>query len=95
MEIQDIITAEQLRQDQQEVFEDVLTSDTPKVIIYAGEPALVLMNAATYRAQLTRLALLEKIMTGQKDIEAGRVVTNEQIITELQQRLSGTTEAQP
>jgi len=94
MEIQDIITAEQLRQDQQEVFEDVLTYNTPKVIIYVGEPALVLMNAETYRTQITRLALLEKIMVGQKDIEAGRVVTHEQIIAELQQRLSGTTEAQ-
>ncbi len=93
MEIQDIITAEQLRQEQAEVFEDVLTSNVPKVIIYEGQPSLVLMDAETYRAQITRLTMLEKIVAGRKDIEMGRIVTNEQIINELQQRIDATPEA--
>lgn len=92
MEIQDIITAEQLHQDQDGVFEDILSTNAPKVIIYEGQPSLVLMDADTYRTQITRLAILEKIIAGRKDVEEGHVVTNEQIIAELQQRIDATTE---
>ena len=93
MELQDIITAAQLHDNQDGVFEDILTSNAPKVIIYEGQPSLVLLDVATYRAQVTRLMLLEKIMAGRKDVEAGRVIPNDQIITELQQRMSGIAEA--
>jgi hypothetical protein len=74
MELQDIITAAQLHDNQDGVFEDILTSNAPKVIIYEGQPSLVLLDVATCRAQVTRLVLLEKIMAGRKDVEAGRVI---------------------
>jgi PHD/YefM family antitoxin component YafN of YafNO toxin-antitoxin module len=88
MELQDIITAEQLRQDQDEVFADVLASATPKVIIYEGQPSLVLIGAESYQAQVTRLAILAKMIAGRKDVEAGRVISNDQVIAELQERIN-------
>ena len=88
MELQDIITAEQLRQDQDEVFADVLASAAPKVIIYEGQPSLVLMGAEAYQAQVTRLAILEKLIAGRKDIEAGRVIPNDQVIGGLHERIN-------
>ncbi|MBP7687968.1 MAG: hypothetical protein KA765_08675 [Thermoflexales bacterium] len=86
MELQDIITADQLHDNQTSVFEDVLASNAPKVIIFEGQPALILLDAQTYRTQATRLALLEKIVAGRKDVEAGRLVPNDQIMAELEQR---------
>ena len=90
MEIQDIITAEQLRQAQDEVFDDVLGSATAKVIIYEGQPSLVLVGAESYQAQLERLANLEKNITGRKHLEAGRVIPNDQVMRELQDRIDAT-----
>jgi PHD/YefM family antitoxin component YafN of YafNO toxin-antitoxin module len=91
--LRDVITAEKLRTDQDEVFEEVLASSQPKVIIYDGEPALILISAASYQAQLTRLAIVEKLAAGRKDIEAGRVVSNEQVMAELQAKIIETNNA--
>jgi PHD/YefM family antitoxin component YafN of YafNO toxin-antitoxin module len=93
--LRDVITADKLRSEQTAVFDEVLASAQPKVIIYEGEPALVLVSAASYQAQLTRLAIMEKIAAGRKDIDEGRVVTNDQVIAELQAKINETQMAIP
>jgi PHD/YefM family antitoxin component YafN of YafNO toxin-antitoxin module len=91
--LQDVITAESLAQRQVEVFEDILTSSVPKVIIYEGQPAFLLIRASDYQAQLARLSILEKMLAGREDVQAGRVVPNDQVITELQNRIQADGEA--
>ena len=91
--LRDVITADKLRTEQDEVFEEVLASSQPKVIIYEGEPALVLVSAASYQAQLTRLAIIEKMIAGRQDVDAGRVVSNDQVIAELQAKITETNNA--
>ena len=88
--LRDVITAEKLRTDQDEVFDEVLASSQPKVIIYEGEPALILVSAVAYQAQLTRLAIIEKLAAGRKDLEAGRVVPNDQVMADLQAMITET-----
>ena len=64
-----VITAEQLRANQDSVFEDVLTSAQPKVVIFEGEPSIMLVSTSDYKAQMNRLAIVEKIIESQ--YEAG------------------------
>ena len=91
--LRDVITADELRQEQDAVFDDLLATANPKIIIYEGTPAIVLVTAALYQEQLTRLAILEKMMAGRKDIEAGRVVPNTQVIDKLKGLIAETTKA--
>ena len=88
----DVITAQKLHDDQDEVFDDVLSSRQPKVIVYENQPSLVLMSAEVYRVQIERLIILAKIEEGRKAVKEGRVVSNDVVIADLQ-RMMAETEA--
>jgi hypothetical protein len=47
------------------------------------------INAAE-QLQLIKEAILEKIDTGRKDVEAERVIPNDQVLRELQDRIDAT-----
>lgn len=88
--LNDVITAEKLRVDQAAVFDDVLASRQPKIIVYDNQPSLILISAETYKAQLERLVILAKIETGRQNIREGNTVTNDQVIGDLQRMIAAT-----
>ena len=88
--LNDVITAEELRVDQAAVFDDVLASRQPKIIVYDNQPSLILISAETYKAQLERLVILAKIETGRQNVREGNTVTNDQVISDLQRMISET-----
>ena len=49
------------------------------------------ISAASYHAQLTHLVIIEKMMAGRKDIEAGRIVSNDLVLAELQEKIKATS----
>ena len=63
----DVITAQKLHDEQNEIFEDVLASKQPKIIVYENQPSLVLISAAVYKAQIERLIILAKAEKGRKE----------------------------
>ena len=81
--LNDVITADDLVQHANDVFDDVIASASPKIIIHDGKPSIVLVSAAMYQAQLERLIIMQKIEAGRRDVEAGRVVPHEQVVAEL------------
>ncbi len=88
--LNDVITAERLRTDQDAIFDDVLTSKQPKIIVYENQPSLILISAEIYKAQLERLTLLAKIETGRQNVREGNTVSNDQVINDLQRMINET-----
>ena len=88
---QDVITSEDLANETQQVFDDMLTSAQPKLVIYEGKPSFVIVSSEVYQAQLERLAILEKLERARQDSAAGRVMPHEQAMSEVRQRLAKTS----
>jgi PHD/YefM family antitoxin component YafN of YafNO toxin-antitoxin module len=89
---QDVITSEELASGTQQVFDDMLTSAQPKLVIYEGKPAFVIVSSELYQAQLERLAILEKLERARQDSAAGRLIPHEQVMNDVRQKLAkGTT----
>ena len=87
----DVITAEKLQTEQNEVFDDVLSSRQPKIIVYENQPSLVLISAAVYKAQIERLIILAKVEEGRKAAREGRVVSNDVVMADLQRMIAETS----
>jgi PHD/YefM family antitoxin component YafN of YafNO toxin-antitoxin module len=87
---QDVITSEDLANETQQVFDDMLASSQPKLVIYEGKPSFVIISSEVYQAQLERLAILEKLERARQDSQAGRVMPHEQVMKEARQRLANT-----
>ena len=88
--LNDVIAAERLRTDQDAIFDDVLTSKQPKIIVYENQPSLILISAEIYKAQRERLTLLAKIETGRQNVREGNTVSNDQVINDLQRMINAT-----
>ena len=71
---QGIITVTDLRRDISKVIGQLETERQFKIITQRGRPVAVLVDAVSYQAQQERLALLEKILVGERAIKEGRVV---------------------
>ena len=63
----------------QELIEQVRVSRCPLVITRDGQPAVVLVEAQAYDEQQRRLALMERIIQGEKDFAEGRTHTQEEV----------------
>jgi prevent-host-death family protein len=63
----------------QELIEQVRVSQCPLVVTKDGQPAVVLIEARAFEEQQQRLALMERIIRGEKDLAEGRTHTQEEV----------------
>jgi prevent-host-death family protein len=63
----------------QEFIERVRVSRCPLVVTADGQPAVVLIEARAFEEQQQRLALMERIIQGEKDLAEGRTHTQEEV----------------
>jgi prevent-host-death family protein len=63
----------------QELIEQVRVSRCPLVVTKDGQPAVVLIEARAYDEQQRRLALMERIIQGERDLAEGRTHTQAEV----------------
>lgn len=61
-----------------EIISELSEDRDPVLITQHGRPAAYLVDVETYEALNQRLAVMEVIARGERDIEEGRVLTHEQ-----------------
>jgi prevent-host-death family protein len=71
----------------QGLIEQVRVSRCPLVITRDGQPAVVLVEAQAYEEQQRRLALMERIVQGERDFAEGRTHTQEEVEALLEEWL--------
>jgi PHD/YefM family antitoxin component YafN of YafNO toxin-antitoxin module len=65
-----------------------LHADKTVQISEGGAPVAYLVDAETFRETIDRLAVLDAIAIGQKDMDEGRVLTHEQVKARMAKWLS-------
>nr|WP_155440366.1 type II toxin-antitoxin system Phd/YefM family antitoxin [Pseudoduganella ginsengisoli] len=66
-----------------EIVKDISESREPMLITQNGEAKLVVMDVRTYEEQEQTLALLKILALGNKEIEAGRFRSAEDVFAEM------------
>ena len=79
----------ELNEQSQQLVEQVRAEKRPLVITRDGQAAAVLVEAREYEQQLRRLALMERILEGERDFAEGRTHSQEEVEALLDQWLDG------
>ncbi len=79
----DIIPLGQFKAQAASIIEDLRTRGNQLVITQNGRPACVVMSPAEFDIMRERQAFLEAVAHGMADVEAGRVVSDEELGTHL------------
>jgi prevent-host-death family protein len=75
----DVLSFSSLEEPTQQLVEQVQTTKCPVVITRDGKAAAVLVEAQEYELHLRKLALMERIMRGKREIADGRFYTQEEV----------------
>ena len=75
----DVLSFSALDEPTQRLVEQVQATRCPVVIARNGKAAAVLVEAQEYELQLRKLALMERIMRGKREIAEGRFHTQEEV----------------
>lgn len=75
----DVLSFSALDEPTQQLVEQVQATGSPVVIVRDGKAAAVLVEAQEYELHLRKLALMERIMRGKREIAEGRFSTQEQV----------------
>jgi prevent-host-death family protein len=71
------VTELKLRAD--ELLSDLERDKEPILITSQGVPSAYLVDVVTYEFQQTRIAILEGILKGERDIAEGRTLTHQEV----------------
>ena len=75
----DVLSFSALDEPTQQLVEQVQATGCPVVIVRDGKAAAVLVEAQEYELHQRKLALMERIMCGKREIAEGRFSTQEQV----------------
>ncbi len=75
----DVLSFSALDEPTQQLVERVQATRCPVVIAKEGKAAAVLVEAQEYELHLRKLALMERIMRGKREIAEGRFYTQEEV----------------
>lgn len=81
--VEDVVPVSDLRTKAAQIIDRVHQTRQPVLVTQRGRSAAVLLDVAEYQRQQRRMALLEHIALGKRDVAAGRTYTQEQIEAEL------------
>jgi prevent-host-death family protein len=76
---QDVLPLSALDELARQIVEQVQTTKCPVIIAKDGRAAAVLVEAQEYELHLRKLALMERIMRGKREIAAGHFHTQEEV----------------
>jgi PHD/YefM family antitoxin component YafN of YafNO toxin-antitoxin module len=82
-----VLTFDALEEQTQQLVELVSETKCPVVIAREGKAAAVLVEAGEYEQLLRKLALMERIVAGERDIAEGRVHTQAKVEALLEEWL--------
>lgn len=68
----------QLKREATKILAELANDHEPVLVTEHGKPAAYLVDVETYELQLQRLQLMEGIARGEKAIQEGRVLSNEE-----------------
>lgn len=85
--VDDVVPISELRMKAAEIVARAHQTKQPVLITRRGRSAVVLIDVAEYQRQQRRMALLEHIALGKRDVAAGRVHSQDQIEAELEEWL--------
>jgi len=80
---EDVVPISDLRTKAAQIIGRAHQTRQPVLVTQRGRSAVVLLDVAEYQRQQRRMALLEHIALGKRDVAAGRTYTQEQIEAEL------------
>lgn len=86
--VEDIHPAAELRAKAEDLLRQVLETRRPIVLTQEGKGAAVLVDVDSFQSLLEELELLRDVHTGLADVEAGRVVSQEEARARLMARYS-------
>ena len=84
----DIRPVSEFRANAADLIEQVRESGRPLILTQRGHSAAVLLDVAAYEQMLEELELLRDLRSAEKQVKAGRVVSNRDAKIELRRRLS-------
>ena len=67
----------QLKREATKILAELADDQEPILVTEHGKPAAYLVDVETYELQMQRLELMENIARGEKAIQEGRVLSNE------------------
>src|SRR5205807_4631596 len=82
----DVLSFSTLDERTQQLVEQVQATKCPVVIAKDGRAAAVLVEAQEYELHLRKLALMERIMRGKREIAEGQFYTQEEVESFLDER---------
>ena len=85
--VEDVVPISDLRTKTAQVIARAHETKQPVLITLRGRSVVVLIDVAEYQRQQRRMALLEQIALGKRDVAAGRVHSQDQIEAELEEWL--------
>lgn len=80
-------TVATLKQRPTELLSDLERDRKPILITRQGLPSAYLVDVETYEFQQTRIAVLEGIIRGERDIAEGRTVTHQEVVKRMKKWL--------
>lgn len=84
----DIKSLSKLRSDPAAILRQTREECRPVVITERGKPTAVIMNVDAYERQQEKIALMEAVLAGEKDLEEGRSKTLDQVYQQTRQWLA-------
>jgi prevent-host-death family protein len=75
----DVLAFSALEERTQQLVDQVQAAGCPVVIVRDGQAAAVLVEAQEYELHLRKLALMERILRGKRDIAEGSFHTQEEV----------------
>ena len=77
--VEDVVPLSDLRRRATQIIARIRRTKQPVLVTQRGRSAIVLLDVAEYQRWQTKMALLEHIALGKRDVAAGRVYSQEQI----------------
>lgn len=82
----DVRPVTEFRAQTSEVLEQVQTTKRPVVLTQHGRSAAVLLDVGLYEALVDEVALLRDLATAEAQLDAGMVVTPEEVVASLREQ---------
>lgn len=82
--VEDVVPISDLRTKASQIIARAQRTKQPVLVTQRGRSAIVLLDVTEYQRQQRKMALLEHIAAGKRDVAAGRVYSQEQIETDLE-----------
>ena len=83
---EDFKTAAELKNQTQEILQQIQRTGRPVVVTMDGKPAIVMMVAAAYEQHLHNMNLARLLAEGEADVRAGRTRPASEFFKELRTR---------